>query len=141
MSPDAPEEITEAIRTAIEYEGFPRGENFDSDIAKWRCLRQLSWGYYLVWDWGDRGPDTDWLITRAAWRRVLYQELQYRSDQGYDSPLLVTRKVQRDIATNQKLTQLHHLWMGLGWAAAQNRHLLRSLHGFMKVLSRRRYMI
>lgn len=111
MSPDAPEEITEAIRTAIEYEGFPRGENFDSDIAKWRCLRQLSWGYYLVWDWGDRGPDTDWLITRAAWRRVLYQELQYRSDQGYDSPLLVTRKVQRDIATNQKLTQLHHLWM------------------------------
>lgn len=110
-SPLISHEIADALRTAIDYDGFPLGEAFDSDISKWRCLRQLSWGYYLEWDWGDKGPDTDWLILRAAWRKSLYQEIQRRSAQGYDSPFLVTRKLQRDIEGGARLRNIHTAWL------------------------------
>jgi len=96
---------------AAENNETPSEDPFDSDVAKWRCLRQLSWGFYLEWDWGDQLPDTDWLIARAGWRKALYQELVYKSKQGYDSPLLVTRQIQRDIEAGVGVRNIHHRWM------------------------------
>lgn len=109
-SPDIPDDIRESLLEAADSDQTPSEEVFDSEISKWRCLRQLSWGYYLEWDWGDEGPDNDWLIARAGWRRSLYQELMYRSDQGYDSPLLVTRKIQRDVENGVGSRDIHYNW-------------------------------
>lgn len=107
---DCTDEIRIALRTAEEMGEDPNGDVFPDDLAASRAYRQLSWGYFLRWDWPN-GPDTDWLIARAAWRRAIRQELRYRATEGYDSPMLVTAKVKREIAKGQgALREIHNLW-------------------------------
>ena len=112
------QDIREAMREAEENNATPSGEAFETDLAAWRCFRQLSWGYYLEWDWGANGPDYEWLWARKYWNTNLYRELRYRSRPGYDSKLLVIRQIQREIETGQARREIHDAWQ----AWDQERH-------------------
>ena len=72
----------------------PDGHIFESDIEEWRCLRQLSLGFYYRWDWGDRDPDDEWVEARNNWGRFVRKELSDFADTNYDSPLLVARRLE-----------------------------------------------
>ena len=111
-------DIRDAMRDAEENNATPSGEAFETDLAAWRCFRQLSWGYYLEWDWGATGPDYGWLWARKYWNTNLYRELKYRSRPGYDSKLLVIRQIQREIEAGQGRREIHNAWQ----AWDQERH-------------------
>jgi len=77
----------------------PDGHVFESDIDEWRCLRQLSVGFYYKWDWGSREPDEEWVEARNNWGRFVRRELSEYADSNYDSPLLVARRIEETGAT------------------------------------------
>ena len=72
----------------------PDGHIFEADIEEWRCLRQLSLGFYYKWDWGGREPDTEWVEARNNWGRFVRKELSDNAGPNYDSPLLVARRLE-----------------------------------------------
>lgn len=103
--------IEDAIQYAKENNSTPGMEFFDTELAAWRCFRQLSWGYYLQWDWGTKGPDQDWLYARKFWNRSLYRELQYKARPGYDSRLLVINEIRRQIEQGVRMRDIHRAWL------------------------------
>ena len=74
----------------------PDGEVFEADVDEWRCLRQLSLGFYYRWDWGDREPDQTWIDARREWGRFVRAELERHACAGYDSPKLVSDRLHPD---------------------------------------------
>ena len=83
------EEETRAVADGVR----PDGHVFEADIEEWRCLRQLSLGFYYRWDWSGREPDFDWIEARNNWGRFVRAELADNAGPNYDSPLLVSRRV------------------------------------------------
>lgn len=49
----------------------PDGEELVDAIAKWRCGRQLSQGFFYRWRWPHGEVDTEWMRTRSAWLRAV----------------------------------------------------------------------
>jgi hypothetical protein len=48
----------------------PDGDDLVTSADLARVRRQLALGYYLVWTWGDRGPDREWIEARRNWAAV-----------------------------------------------------------------------
>lgn len=82
----------------------PDGEELVDAIAKWRCGRQLTQGFYYRWRWPDGVVDREWMTARAAWHREVRQVLQ-RNVPHLDSPLLVTQAVRRALANEESLVE------------------------------------
>jgi hypothetical protein len=80
----------------------PDGEELVDAIAKWRCGRQLTQGFFYRWKWPGGIVDKDWMGTRSAWHREVRQILQ-RNVPHLDSPLLVTQAVRRALAGEPSL--------------------------------------
>lgn len=78
-----------------ELDERPDGQPFEADVDRWRCLYQLSLGYYYVWDWGERAPDEEWIMARRRWMREVRAEVDRAADWGIDSPALVEEAVRR----------------------------------------------
>ncbi len=110
-----PPEIAEALRRVRESEETPDGEDIIVDDAqRARLESNLSAGFYYRWAWEEvGGRDEEWILARKVWGRALRTELEERSCEGYDSPLLVSNKVQRDLLQHPGLAQtkrLHNAW-------------------------------
>lgn len=88
-----PDVIIDAMRKA-QLQGIdPTGEPLPDSIAVGRMLKQLSAGYYYIWDWPNNEPDMNWLFAKSRWYSLVRQELQDRATAHYDSEFLVASKV------------------------------------------------
>ena len=110
---DTPASIDEALEAIDRDDCDPSGEPLPDEVAAWRIKRQVSAGFYYVWNWpkdADNDPiiDQDWLDARRDWNRACRRELNEYSDQGYDSPLLVWNRIQRDLKTGGNLRAIHY---------------------------------
>jgi len=96
-----PQVIIDALERLETMEEDPNGEPMEDDVAIWRAGRCLSQGFYYRWAWEktEAGvPDEEWLDARRTWARYVRRELATRSDEGYDSPLLVYQRTERLVA-------------------------------------------
>jgi hypothetical protein len=102
FEPDVPEDIEVALEEVTELNVDPDGNDIADDITMWRIQRQLSQGFFYVWDWptdnqGRPIVDTEWKLARSTWNRYVRSELTNNGTTGYDSALLVYNKVRRDL--------------------------------------------
>ena len=86
----------------------PDGAYFEDVVSEWRALRQLSLGWYYMWEW-DGEPDYEWAEARNAWSRAVRYELEYSSRKGYDTPLLVSQALDRGQYTGS-LAKAWYTW-------------------------------
>jgi hypothetical protein len=89
----APSEVLIALERLNETWQRPDGEELVDAIAKWRCGRQLSQGFYYRWKWPEGEPtdaDKEWLRTRAAWHKEVRRVCGHNRPH-LDSPMLVAR--------------------------------------------------
>lgn len=94
---DVPEVIQHHLEHLEKTWTRPDGEELVDSIAKWRCGRQLTQGFFYRWRWPDGVVDREWMTTRSAWHREVRQILQ-RNLPHLDSPLLVTMAVRKALA-------------------------------------------
>lgn len=87
----------------------PDGEELESPLALHRVATQMSAGFFYRWEWGPRGPDWEWLTTRAAWHREL-RRLVAMDRPGMDSPLLCTLAVSRGQLADPEALQAWRAW-------------------------------
>lgn len=89
----APPEVAAALLELEETWQRPDGEELVDAIAKWRCGRQLSQGFFYRWKWPNGTPTVEeeqWLHARAAWHREVRRVCGYNRPH-LDSPMLVGR--------------------------------------------------
>lgn len=117
----APPEVVAALERLDETWQRPDGEELVDAIAKWRCGRQLSQGFYYRWRWPEGGPtdaDKEWLRTRAAWHKEVRRVCGH-GQEHLDSPMLVARAARRALrgeesllANDQALLYALEEWVG-----------------------------
>lgn len=74
----------------------PDGEELDDAIAKWRCGRQITQGFYYRWVWPDGRVDVDWMRTRAGYHREVRRVVNMNRPH-LDSPLGVLQNVRMSL--------------------------------------------
>ncbi len=100
-----PQEVVAHLEKLEETWQRPDGEELVDAIAKWRCGRQLSQGFYYKWRWPEGGPtdaDREWLRTRAAWHKEV-RRVCSAGRPHLDSPMLVGRAARRAHAGEESL--------------------------------------
>ena len=105
-----PDKVDELLRYCITEREDPGGEPIPDDATAWRVKRYLSQGFYYRWIWEDDIVDKPWLEARRGWGRYVRAELEKNADQGYDSPLLVANRVERELSAG-KMSSLHSAWV------------------------------
>ena len=103
--------VADHLQNLVDNGEDPAGEIAADEITVWRMGRQLSQGFYLVWDWPNGIVDEEWLDARREWNRNVRSALLNHSAEGYDSPFLVANRVQRDIDAGVRLRVLHRAWL------------------------------
>lgn len=113
----APDECLSAASAVIETWELPNGDFVDSDAHAVAASRNLTAGFYYSWDWEAVGGRNDaWLLARAAWARALRDELASSARTGYDSPALVQRALDADIARDPTVVNRRYLhWAWDAW--------------------------
>ncbi len=110
-----PLEVAELAKGCAADACDPTGEPLLEDAARWRLQRQLSCGFYYIWDW-PHGADNEWLDARRDWSRHVRRELERHAQKGYDSPGLVAKQVDLVIETggrrraDARLRPIHNAW-------------------------------
>ncbi|MDP2607267.1 MAG: DEAD/DEAH box helicase family protein [Deltaproteobacteria bacterium] len=94
-----PSQITEMIADLLHtWKLVDEAHDFIDEITEATVLaayrRQLSSGFYYVWDWPNTGIDREWMTARANWNREV-REKRKRPVAGMDSPLLLERAAER----------------------------------------------
>ena len=96
-----PQVVLDELARLEETWQRPDGEELVDSIAKWRCGRQLSQGFYYRWKWPtpDCKPTEDdlaWMRARAAWHKEIRRVVAY-GRVHLDSPMLVGREARRGL--------------------------------------------
>ena len=68
---DVHPDMDEALRNLRQQWVTPGGEEVTEAVDYWRKAREISSGFYYRWEWGEAGPDQEWLDARAEWRRYV----------------------------------------------------------------------
>jgi len=107
-----PPSIKHAVKELERDWCTPGGEELEDAVALARHRRHLISGFYYSWDWGEGGPDYEWLEARKNWhinvRRVLSN-----SREGRDSPLLVARWVMSGECRDLEILRAWEAWDGV----------------------------
>lgn len=88
IKPVVPPKIEEALTRLRKFWETPGGEAVSDAKDFARKARELSQGFYYVWDWPDGKPDQEWLDARKLWRQTV-AEVTKLNREGLDSELLV----------------------------------------------------
>ena len=86
------DELTEVMDQVSQTWTTPDGEEFEDALTYHRILRQLSMGFYYVWDWPGQ-PDEEYLEARRGWARATRWWLEANAHEGLDSPALLDRSL------------------------------------------------
>ena len=89
-----PAVVDEALKELRKTWTRPDGEELVSALDLHRCAMEMAQGFFLKWDWPGGIVDHEWMTRRAFWHREVRAVL-HQNRVGLDSPLLVTRAVQR----------------------------------------------
>jgi hypothetical protein len=103
---EMPDTLREMLDKAMEDGERPDGEILADPLELWRFTRQLCQGFYYVWDWPDGIEDTEWLEARRRWFSHVRFQLKNYSCEGYDSPLLVSNRVEAEYEQGSR--RLYH---------------------------------
>ena len=103
-----PASVEQGLQGVLVMGEDPGGEPIPDDATAWRVKRYIAQGFYYRWVWPGV-PDTAWLDARRGWGRNVRAELEQRSEEGYDSPLLVSNRVEREISAGRG-GALHSAW-------------------------------
>ena len=96
-------------RLGQEWE-LPNGEYLADALEFMRAARQLSLGFYYVWDWPNGDVDHEWNDARKAWNKACSNYLQYHSREGVDSESLVVRWIVQGNGGGAKLRNAWARW-------------------------------
>jgi hypothetical protein len=108
---DLPAWRPEMYEAVWHYKCSPGGEYFEDDVSEWRCLRQISLGFYYRWEWQNGIRDNDWVEAKNNWACAVRYELENRSREGYDTPLLVARAIENlEVKTSTVLERRWYEW-------------------------------
>lgn len=123
-SPSIPREIREALISIRDTNETPDGEQVIIDEEQMHTIeKRLSAGFFYKWDWeAIGGYDEEWVMRRKTWGKALRQELAYNARPGYDTPLFIANKLDRDLAARPALansSQLH--WSRAYWNEVSDR--------------------
>jgi len=105
-----PVPVQEAIQKLARTWKAPNGEEIADALSYHRVSRQLSQGYYTVWDWGESGPNYDWLQARQSWHSEIRRHLG-RNREGEDSMLLITNALSRGAINSSNYPGLYDAWV------------------------------
>jgi hypothetical protein len=84
-APAVPDVVKRALSDLRNTWVLPSGEEISDALMFSRKARELSCGFFYVWDWGQAGPDFEWLEARSEWSREVRAYLHYHSRPGMDS--------------------------------------------------------
>lgn len=87
----------------------PDGEEISDAMQFARVAKYMSAGFFYRWDWGDAGPNTDWLQARARWNREV-RRITQRGREGMDSPLLVVNAIEQRRIKDRDLLAAWEEW-------------------------------
>jgi hypothetical protein len=113
VKPEVPSSITTALNTLVETWAVGDEELVDA-MSVARVAKQISCGFYYVWEWPAGEKDWEWLDARKNWHRAVREFLKRRAKKGVDSPLLVTNAVIRG-----EYPEMEPVWYA--WAAVKDR--------------------
>jgi hypothetical protein len=85
----ATSKVIGALETLRSTWTLPSGEEISDVLMLSRKARELACGFYYVWEWGDEGPDFEWLAARTDWHREVRQKLHRGASSGLDSEHLL----------------------------------------------------
>ena len=94
-------------RLSAEWE-MPNGEYLADALEFMRAARQLSLGFYYVWDWPN-GVDHEWNDARKAWNSACGNYLRYHSREGIDSESLLVKWIESG-GGGRGLQQKYYAW-------------------------------
>ena len=101
--------VRRALKNLREKWETPDGEPLADSSMKSRAFKNLCTGFYYVWEWGETGPNLEWLEARRNLNRLVSRVLRYSSREGRDSPALVM-KWSRAGGGNLELQKAVSLW-------------------------------
>lgn len=110
---DVPKEVADAIRELTKTWCI-EDEEIDSATTMAAYAREMSCGFYYVWDWPEGKKDYEWLEARRDWNRAVRNQLLRASRPGLDSPSLVALATMRG-----DLPKLQGVWDA--WRAVKDR--------------------
>jgi len=88
---------------------LPNGEYLADALQFMRAARQLSLGFYYVWNWPDGIVDHEWNDARKAWASACRNYLKYHSREGVDSESLLENWIKSGNGT-RKLRGAYAAW-------------------------------
>lgn len=95
-------------------------EVYTEALAVARAQRQISLGFYYVWDWPDGVIDREWLDARRDWTKEVREFLHKGYDPRLDSPSLLAhaaRKSPCSECSKRAVCDTCGKWQSLTWAA------------------------
>ncbi len=100
--------LKELHRLSAEWQ-LPNGEYLADALEYMRAARQISLGFYYVWDWPDGNVDHEWNEHRKAWNSACSNYLRYHSREGVDSESLLIKWI-KDGGAGHKLRNAYFAW-------------------------------
>lgn len=100
---DTPAEVVHALKVLRTKWETPGGEQVVDALDFARKARELSQGFYYVWDWPDGKADKAWLTARKEWRAAVASVCKLNRE-GLDSELLVRNACRRALGLVQEAT-------------------------------------
>jgi hypothetical protein len=88
------------------------GEEIEDGMRLAEISKQLSVGFHYRWVWPTGEPDREWLRIRAEWHKQCRLAL-HGARSGMDSPLLVTRAIERGQLTDELLVAAWSAWKAI----------------------------
>ena len=73
----APEDVKLALENIEDFWETPDGEELKYSLEVHGAERQIAMGFHYVLDWGEDGPDEEYLDARKAWRKLVNKKLKY----------------------------------------------------------------
>lgn len=94
--PPCSDTIKEALGELSLHNNLPDGTEVIEAAHFKQSARQLSMGFYYMWDWENGEPDEEWLAARKLWAAEVRAYLARHGREGVDSPFLVERHVLKE---------------------------------------------
>lgn len=102
----------------------PDGEELASALEKYNVEKQMSCGFFYVWDWPGGVVDVEWMMKRAAWHKAVRRVLKDDHPE-WDSPMRVANAIRNgrvhmdttnevpEILEDDELCHAYDAWCGV----------------------------
>lgn len=88
-----PDALKDAMREARSGWVRPDGVEIVDGLDMARVMKQMSMGFYYIWDWPDGEEDKDYVEARRAWGRGAHGWVERHGRRGLDSPGLLDKSL------------------------------------------------